>query len=44
MAIDPHMVMTQGQVGKKIIKDILLDGKFGMNIMMEELWKRLRLL
>jgi hypothetical protein len=43
MAIDPHMVVIQVQVGKNIIKDVLLDGKSGMNIMMEEQWKQLGL-
>jgi hypothetical protein len=41
--IDPHMVVTQVQVSKNIVQGILLDGGSNVNIMTEELWKRLRL-
>ncbi len=37
VAIDPHMVVIQVQVGKNIVENVLLDGGFGMNIMTEEL-------
>jgi uncharacterized protein involved in high-affinity Fe2+ transport len=37
IAIDHQMVMIQVQVGKNFIEDILLDGGFGVNIIMEKL-------
>jgi hypothetical protein len=37
VAIDPHMVVIQVQVGKNIIEDVLLDGGLGINIMTNEL-------
>jgi hypothetical protein len=43
MAIDSQMVMIQVQVGKNMVEDVQLDGRYGVNIMTEELWKRLRL-
>ncbi len=39
MAIDPHMVVIQVQVGKNLVEDVLLDGGSNMNIMTKELWK-----
>jgi hypothetical protein len=35
VAIDPHMIVIHVQVGKNIVKDVLLNGQFGMNIMMK---------
>ncbi len=43
MVIDSQMVMIQVQVGKNMVEDVQLDGRYGVNIMTEELWKRLRL-
>jgi hypothetical protein len=43
MLIDPHMVVIHVQIGKNIVEDILLDERSNVNIMMEELWKRLGL-
>jgi hypothetical protein len=37
MAINLHMVMIQAEVGKSLVKDDLLDGGFGVNIMTKEL-------
>jgi hypothetical protein len=42
MAIDLHMAMIWVQVGKNIVKYVLLDGGSGVNIMVNELWKWLR--
>jgi hypothetical protein len=35
--IDLHMVVIQVHVGKNIIENVLLDGGYNVNIMMEEL-------
>jgi hypothetical protein len=35
VAIDPHITVILVQVGKNIVKDVLLNGEFGMNIMMK---------
>jgi hypothetical protein len=43
MAINPHMDVIQVQVGKNMVEDVLLDGGFNMNIMIEELHKWLGL-
>jgi hypothetical protein len=43
MASDPHMTMIQLQVAKTLVEDVLLDGRFGVNVMTKELWKWLRL-
>ncbi len=37
MAINRHMVMIHVKVGKSLVKDDLLDGGFGVNIMTKEL-------
>jgi hypothetical protein len=37
IAIDHQMAIIQVQVGKNFIEDILLDGGFGVNIIMEKL-------
>jgi hypothetical protein len=37
IVIDIHMVVIQVHVGKNIIEDVLLDGGYNVNIMMEEL-------
>jgi hypothetical protein len=37
MVIDLHMVVIQVHVGKNIIEDVLLNGRYNVNIMMEEL-------
>jgi hypothetical protein len=37
VAINPHMVMIQVQVGKNLSKDVLLDGGSGVNIMTKKL-------
>jgi hypothetical protein len=39
MAIDFHMAMIQVQKGKNMVEDVQLDGRYGVNIMMEEHWK-----
>jgi hypothetical protein len=41
VAIDPRMAVIWVQVGKNIVKDVLLDGKYGVNIMVNKLWKQL---
>jgi hypothetical protein len=43
VAIDLHMATIQVHVGKNIVKDILLDGGPGVNIIIEDLKKKLRL-
>jgi hypothetical protein len=43
VVIDPHMAVIQVQVGKNIVKNVILDGGSGVNIMMEELCKLLGL-
>ncbi len=35
MAIDHQMAMIQVQIGKKFIDDVLIDGGFGINIMIK---------
>jgi hypothetical protein len=35
VAIDPHMTMIHVQVGKNMVKDVLLNREFGVNIMMK---------
>jgi hypothetical protein len=40
VVIGPHMAMTWVQVGKDIVKNVLLDGGFGVNIMVNKLWKQ----
>ncbi len=35
VAIYNHMVITQVQIGKNTIEDVLLDGGFGVNIIIE---------
>ncbi len=35
VTIDNHMVITQIQIGKNIIKDVFMDGGFGVNIIVE---------
>jgi hypothetical protein len=37
VAIDHQMVVIQVQVGKNFIEEVLLDGGFGVNIIMEKL-------
>ncbi len=37
VVINLHMVVIQIHVGKNIIEDVLLDGGYNVNIMMEEL-------
>jgi hypothetical protein len=37
VTIDNHMVITQIQIGKNIIKDVFMDGGFGVNIIVEQL-------
>ncbi len=37
IAIDHQMAVIQVQVGKNFIEDVLLDGGFGVNIIMEKL-------
>ncbi len=44
MVIDPHMAVIQVQMGKNLVEDLLLDGRFGMNIMTKELQKWLKFL
>ncbi len=39
VAIDPHMAMIHVQVGKNMLKNVLLDGGSSVNIMTKELWK-----
>jgi hypothetical protein len=41
--INNHMVVIQIQIGKNKIEDVLLDGGFGVNIIIEQLRLRLRL-
>ncbi len=43
VAIDPHMVVIQVQVGKNMVEDVILDGGSSVNIMVEELQKQLGL-
>jgi hypothetical protein len=43
IAIDNHMAIIQVQIGKNTIEDVLLDGGFGTNIIIEQLSLRLRL-
>jgi hypothetical protein len=43
MAINFHMVVIQVQKGKNMVEDVQLDGRYGVKIMMEELWKQLGL-
>jgi hypothetical protein len=35
VAIDPHMIVIQIQVDKDIVKDVVLNGEFDVNIMMK---------
>jgi hypothetical protein len=42
MAIDPHMAMMYVQVSNKLVEDVLLDGRFGVNIITKKLQKRLK--
>ncbi len=44
VAINPLMVVIQVQVGKNMVEDVILHGRSSVNIMVEELWKRLWLL
>jgi hypothetical protein len=37
MAIDHQMVVIQVQVGKNFIDDVLIDGGFGINIIIKNL-------
>ncbi len=37
VGIDNHMVVIQIQIGKNTIEDVLLDGGFGINIVIEQL-------
>ncbi len=37
MAIDHQTVVTQIQVGKNFIDDVLIDGRYGVNIIIENL-------
>ncbi len=41
IAIDNHMAVIQVQIRKNIIKDVLLDGGYGVNIITEQLKLRL---
>ncbi len=41
VAINPLMVVIQVQVGKNMVEDVILHGGSSVNIMVEELWKRL---
>jgi hypothetical protein len=41
VAIDNHMAIIQVQIGKNTIKDVLLDGGFRVNIIIEQLKLRL---
>jgi hypothetical protein len=43
VAIDNHMAFIQVQIGKNTIKDVLLDGGFGTNTIIEQLGLRLGL-
>lgn len=43
MTIDPHMVIIHVHIGKNLVKDVLLDGEFGVNIITDDLWKKLGL-
>ncbi len=43
MAINNHMVVIQVQIGKNTIDDVLLDGEFGANIIIEQSRARLGL-
>jgi hypothetical protein len=43
MAIDHKMAIIHVQVGKKIIDDVLIDGDFGVNIIIENLRLQLSL-
>jgi len=43
VAIDPHMVVIQIQVGKNMVENVLLDGGSSVNITTKELWKWLGL-
>ncbi len=43
VAINNHMVVIQVQIGKNKIKDVLLDGDFGINIIIKQLRLRLGL-
>ncbi len=35
IAINNHMVIIQVQIGKNILEDVLLDGGYGVNIIIE---------
>jgi len=41
--VNLHMVIIQVQIGKNIVEDVLLDGGFGVNIIIENLRKWLKL-
>ncbi len=41
--VDLQMVVIQVQIGKNIVEDVLLDSGFGVNIIIEELKKWLKL-
>ncbi len=43
VTIDPHMAISQVHIGKNLVKDVLLDGGFGVNIIINDLWKKLGL-
>ncbi len=43
VAIDNHMAIIQVQIGKNTIKDVFLDGGFGVNIITKQLRLKLRL-
>jgi hypothetical protein len=43
IVIDNHMVVIQIHIGKTIVKDVLLDGGFGVNIIIEQLKLKLGL-
>jgi hypothetical protein len=43
IAIDNHVVIIQVQIGKSTIEDILLNGGFGVNIIIEQLKLKLGL-
>jgi len=38
-----HMIVIQVQIGKKIVKNVLLNGRFNINIITEQLKLKLRL-